>query len=88
MDTHHGACYRAFNANRDIVAHNLRPETTPPEFLGDGSWAEIQRRAKEMGDSNPFNPLGFIHTEGEFGSLRESIHKHTSGGDCTFGLRQ
>jgi hypothetical protein len=48
-DPHHSSCFRAFNADREIDIHNLKPDTSVslPAAPG-GSWAKIQAEVNKI----------------------------------------
>lgn len=55
VDPHHGACYRAFNSDREISAHRYTATGTAPAMLADGTWPDLQRHATELSD-DAFGP--------------------------------
>ena len=56
LDPHHGACYRAFNADREIVAHHSTTTGSTPAMLTEGKWAGLQTRAAQLGGTTPPTP--------------------------------
>jgi hypothetical protein len=47
-DTHHSSCFRAFNADREIKAHNLKVASVRHEKLPGGSWSEIRKTVQKL----------------------------------------
>ncbi len=46
-DNHHSSCYRAWNADREIVAHKIQVAGVDSAPAGE-SWAEIQQAARDL----------------------------------------
>jgi len=47
VDTHHSSCFRAFNADREIKAHKLKPAVIRHDAPG-GSWEDMRKAVAKL----------------------------------------
>jgi hypothetical protein len=50
-EVHHSTCYRMFNLDREIAAHDYETPSVNPPLLSSAAWLDLQRKAAGLAES-------------------------------------